>query len=216
MNFIKKNWDWIKDDFMKLMHAFYEDGVVIEDLNYTFITLIPKTKCPVNLKEYRRISLIGSSYKVLAKVLANRLKIIMKLVIGQSQMAFIKGGQIVDSFVADEVIHQLKKHGKGGLLFVDDMISFLEPNMEYLLNVKRILRCFELVSGLRVNFHKSCLVRVGKKRPLFPIPIVVAKKLEKLQRAFFWNDSHMRRKIHSIDRDTLSKHKKHGGLGIGK
>ncbi|KAK3225983.1 hypothetical protein Dsin_005845 [Dipteronia sinensis] len=46
--------------------------------------------------------------------------------------------------------------------FADDTIIFLEPNMVYLLNSKRILMCFELASGLRINFHKSCVVRVGK------------------------------------------------------
>ncbi|KAK3219592.1 hypothetical protein Dsin_013562 [Dipteronia sinensis] len=49
------------------------------------------------------------------------------------------------------------------LQFADDMILFLEPKLEYLMNTKRILRCFELVSGLKINFHKSSLVRVSKK-----------------------------------------------------
>ena len=49
------------------------------------------------------------------------------------------------------------------LQFADDTLLFIEPNMEYLLNIKRIFRCFELVSGLKINFHKSCLVKVGKK-----------------------------------------------------
>ncbi|KAK2640108.1 hypothetical protein Ddye_027903 [Dipteronia dyeriana] len=40
---------------------------------------------------------------------------------------------------------------------------FLEPNLEFLLNAKRILRCFELASGLRINFHKLCRVRIGKR-----------------------------------------------------
>ncbi|KAK3228824.1 hypothetical protein Dsin_000705 [Dipteronia sinensis] len=49
------------------------------------------------------------------------------------------------------------------LQFADDTIIFLEPKMEYPMTSKRILRCFELVSGLRINFHKSCLVKVGRK-----------------------------------------------------
>ncbi|KAK2652396.1 hypothetical protein Ddye_012252 [Dipteronia dyeriana] len=49
------------------------------------------------------------------------------------------------------------------LQFTDDTIIFIEPKLEYLLNVKRTLRYFELASGLRINFHKSCIVQVGKK-----------------------------------------------------
>ncbi|KAK2642819.1 hypothetical protein Ddye_024582 [Dipteronia dyeriana] len=49
------------------------------------------------------------------------------------------------------------------LQFADDTMLFIEPRMEYLSNAKRILCCFELVSGLKINFHKSCLVKIGKK-----------------------------------------------------
>ncbi|KAK3199511.1 hypothetical protein Dsin_022926 [Dipteronia sinensis] len=50
------------------------------------------------------------------------------------------------------------------LQYADDTILFLEPKMEYLVNSKRILRCFEMVSSLRINFHKPCMVKIGKKR----------------------------------------------------
>ncbi|KAK3195492.1 hypothetical protein Dsin_026802 [Dipteronia sinensis] len=49
------------------------------------------------------------------------------------------------------------------LQFADDTILFLEPKTVYLINTKRILRCFEMASWLKINFHKSCVVRVGKK-----------------------------------------------------
>ncbi|KAE8696464.1 hypothetical protein F3Y22_tig00110670pilonHSYRG00065 [Hibiscus syriacus] len=47
------------------------------------------------------------------------------------------------------------------LQFADDTILFLRPDQDGLRNVKRILRCFELGSGLTINFTKSCLVGVG-------------------------------------------------------
>ena len=51
---------------------------------------------------------------------------------------------------------------------------------------------------------------------VFPIPVVVAKKLEKLQRDFFWNDGLQKKKVRSVDWVTICKHKKFGGLGIGR
>ncbi|KAK1564769.1 hypothetical protein Q3G72_011280 [Acer saccharum] len=51
------------------------------------------------------------------------------------------------------------------LQFADDTIIFLRPKMEYLCNVRRILRCYELASGLKINFHKSCVIRVGRNIP---------------------------------------------------
>ncbi|KAK3182817.1 hypothetical protein Dsin_030103 [Dipteronia sinensis] len=47
-------------------------------------------------------------------------------------------------------------------LFADDMILFLKPNLDYLCNARRVLRCFNLAAGLRINFHKSCVIRVGR------------------------------------------------------
>ncbi|KAK3227605.1 hypothetical protein Dsin_007467 [Dipteronia sinensis] len=47
------------------------------------------------------------------------------------------------------------------LQFADDTIFFIKPRMDHLLNAKRILRCFELVSGLKIKFHKSGLARIG-------------------------------------------------------
>ncbi|KAK3220081.1 hypothetical protein Dsin_014051 [Dipteronia sinensis] len=56
-------------------------------------------------------------YKVLAKVLANRIRRVMESVIGDSQMDFIRNRQILDSFViAEEVIHEWRKDKDGGLL----------------------------------------------------------------------------------------------------
>ncbi|KAK3197910.1 hypothetical protein Dsin_021325 [Dipteronia sinensis] len=67
--------------------------------------------------DFRTISLVGSMYKVLAKVLANRIKKKMNSIIGNSQMAFVKGQQILDSFVvAEEIIYAWKKNRVGGLL----------------------------------------------------------------------------------------------------
>ncbi|KAK2653940.1 hypothetical protein Ddye_013796 [Dipteronia dyeriana] len=48
------------------------------------------------------------------------------------------------------------------LRFEDDTISIIKPKLEYLLNSKRIIRCFKLASSLKINFHKSCVVGVGK------------------------------------------------------
>ncbi|KAK2665874.1 hypothetical protein Ddye_004448 [Dipteronia dyeriana] len=95
---------------MNFIHEFHKDGSVVKDLNCTFIALIPKVSKHQQIKDFRPISLVGSMYKVLAKVLAKRLKKVMDSVISPTQMAFVKGCQIVDSSViVEEVIHSWKK-----------------------------------------------------------------------------------------------------------
>ncbi|KAK3182850.1 hypothetical protein Dsin_030136 [Dipteronia sinensis] len=76
--------------------------------------LIPKIRKPMTMRDFRPISLVGALCKVLAKVLANRLKRVMDSVIGDSQMAFTKICQILDIVViAKEVIHKWKKNKEG-------------------------------------------------------------------------------------------------------
>ncbi|KAK2645841.1 hypothetical protein Ddye_021036 [Dipteronia dyeriana] len=95
LNFIKANWDLIKKDFMNFMHGFHEDRSLVRELNKTFITLILKCEKPRSIKDFRPISLVGSMYKVLAKVLANHIKNVMDSVIGETQVAFVKNRQIL-------------------------------------------------------------------------------------------------------------------------
>ncbi|KAK3205179.1 hypothetical protein Dsin_019225 [Dipteronia sinensis] len=107
----------IKVDFMSFIQGFYEDGSIVKDLNKTSIPLIPKCVKPESLKDFRPISLVGSMYKLLAKVLANRLKKVLNIVIGEAQMAFVESCQILDSFViAEEIIQLWKRDSEGGLL----------------------------------------------------------------------------------------------------
>ena len=90
-------------------------------INSTFITLIPKVDSPQLLYDFRSISLVGSLYKILAKVLANRLQLVIGSVISDSQSAFIKGRQILDGIlVANEIVDETRRCKKELLLFKVD------------------------------------------------------------------------------------------------
>ena len=61
-------------------------------MNALFITLIPKKYNAVNIKDFRPISLVSSMYKLLSKVLANRLRVVLdKLISGTQMNAWIAG-----------------------------------------------------------------------------------------------------------------------------
>ncbi|CAN6570393.1 unnamed protein product [Malus baccata var. baccata] len=100
--------------------CFYQDhwdthsGTILRKFNHTNLVLIPKVKCPKNMTQYRPIALCNVIYKVIAKVLTNRLKLVMPKVICDNQSAFVAGKQIQDNIlVVHELLHSLLHQKKG-------------------------------------------------------------------------------------------------------
>jgi hypothetical protein len=85
----------------------HRNGKLTKGINTTFIALIPKVDSPQKLNDYRPISLVGSLHKILAKLLANRLRRVIGSVISDSQSAFVKNRQILDGIlIANEVVDE--------------------------------------------------------------------------------------------------------------
>jgi len=80
-------------------NQFHGNDVFLKNLLSYFVTLIPKLKVPLSLKEFRPISLLDSLYKLLSKVLAERLAKVMPSVISNSQSALLKGRHLMDGVV---------------------------------------------------------------------------------------------------------------------
>ena len=91
------SWDIVKKDIMELFKDFHLRGKFVKSLNSTFLALIPKKEGVENLKDFKPISLVGSLYKLLAKVLANKLKKVMSSLVNVAQNVFVEGRQILDA-----------------------------------------------------------------------------------------------------------------------
>ena len=91
------------------------------EINKTNITLVPKIKNPTKMTDFRLISLCNVVYKLISKVLANRLKVILPQIIFENQSAFLSGRLITENvLVAFELMHYLehKKEGKEGFVAI--------------------------------------------------------------------------------------------------
>ena len=90
-------------------------------LNDTYISLIPKVKFPQKRTEFRPISLCNVIYKLVSKVLANRLKRVLPEAISDAQSTIVPGRQIINNvLMAFEIMHCInqRRKGKKGLMAI--------------------------------------------------------------------------------------------------
>ena len=107
--FYQQFWDIVKDDLTRMVNQFLFEGTMAQGLNDTNICLIPKTTKPNEMPKFRPISLCNVSYKIISKVLCQRLKKVLPQRISETQSAFVAGRQITDNImIAQEMFHALR------------------------------------------------------------------------------------------------------------
>ncbi|RVW85171.1 Transposon TX1 uncharacterized 149 kDa protein [Vitis vinifera] len=181
-------WDFVKDKIMGFFKDFFERGKFVRSLNSTFLVLVPKKGGADDLRDYRPISLVGGLYKILAKVLANRLKKVVSKVVSPTQNAFVEGRQILDvALIANEAIDSLLKGDETGVLCKLDLEKAYDHiNWDFLMTVMQkmgfgekwtgwIRWCISTasfsvlingspaaISGLSIHLNKSEILPVGR------------------------------------------------------
>lgn len=83
-------WDLIKHDLLGLVNDFHKGLIDIDRLNFGVITLIPKTKDAIQIQKFRPICLLNVSFKIITKMLMNRLNEVMAYIISKQQTTFFK------------------------------------------------------------------------------------------------------------------------------
>lgn len=119
--FIKEFWGIIKSDVLRFLDEFYVNGIFPKGSNASILALIPKVQDPQNLNDYRPISLIGNMYKIVAKLLARRLKGVLPSIIDEQQTTFVEGRHMLHSvLIVNEVVEEAKRFKKPCLVFKAD------------------------------------------------------------------------------------------------
>jgi len=95
---------------------------LLPSLNSTFLALIPKEEKSVAPDKFRPISLCNVIYKVISKVIANRLKPLLPMLISPEQSGYVEGRQILDGIIlTHEIIHSLKQNKQPGMILKLDL-----------------------------------------------------------------------------------------------
>lgn len=107
----------IGTDLLRIIEDYRMEGKMYEAFNATFIALIAKTGMPVNYNDFRPISLCNFTYKVIAKIITNRIKPILSQDISMEQISFLENRQIHEAIgIAQEGLHSIKVTKQRGMI----------------------------------------------------------------------------------------------------
>jgi hypothetical protein len=118
--FYKKYGYLVKVEVLNCIWNFFKNNSLLRNLNHTFLALIPKSSGSHAANQFRPISLCNIVYKIISKILANRLKPLLAKFISPLQSAFVPNRNIQDNTIlAQELLHTFKlKRGKEGFMFL--------------------------------------------------------------------------------------------------
>ncbi|WCJ21304.1 hypothetical protein M5689_003468 [Euphorbia peplus] len=108
-------WDIIGYDVCRMVKFFFETGFVLPGLNSNVMVLLPKVEGAIEVEQFRPIGMSNFSFKIISKILADRLVIIAAKIVPNNQFGFIKGRSIHHCIaVASEGVNLLNKRCFGG------------------------------------------------------------------------------------------------------
>lgn len=108
IEFYQEFWEIIKFDLLEVVQESHRNKQMLKSLNSTFLTLIPKKDEANKLDQFRPIALYNVVYKIITKLIVERLKPLLGSLISAEQGGFVEGRQILDGVViAMEAIHSM-------------------------------------------------------------------------------------------------------------
>ncbi|XP_074336615.1 uncharacterized protein LOC141673774 [Apium graveolens] len=113
--FYQAYWEVVGRDMVEFCQKYFAIGDLPAGVNNTLVCLIPKVTQPQQMTDVRPISLCNILFRVLSKVLANRLKICLPSLISDKQSAFVQGRLLTDNaLIAFELNHYIRRKTQGG------------------------------------------------------------------------------------------------------
>eukprot|EP00253_Pinus_taeda_P014528 PITA_14528 len=122
INFYKACRHIVKQEVWDVVEDSRRSGSILKSINSTFIALIPKVEEANTPEKFKPIALFNVIYKIISKVIANRLKPILLGIIYEEQLGYVEGRQILDNILlSQEMIHTLHSRKEIGMLMQLDL-----------------------------------------------------------------------------------------------
>ncbi|MFS7905001.1 putative RNA-directed DNA polymerase [Helianthus anomalus] len=103
--FFKRAWNVVGNDVCKVVKAFFQNGKLLQQINHTVVSLIPKVPTP-SITDYRPISCCNTLYKCISKIISDRMKDGLADIVSINQSAFVSGRRISDNILlTQELMH---------------------------------------------------------------------------------------------------------------
>ncbi|KAL2252005.1 UNVERIFIED_CONTAM: hypothetical protein Sindi_2322800 [Sesamum indicum] len=97
--FFKAAWPVVGQEVTKAVLEFFSTGKLLKQVNSTLLARIPKVHTPMTVGDFRPISCCNVLYKIIAKLLVQRLRVVLDKIISPCQGAFIPGRSIRDNIL---------------------------------------------------------------------------------------------------------------------
>ncbi|GJZ74268.1 RNA-directed DNA polymerase, eukaryota, reverse transcriptase zinc-binding domain protein [Tanacetum coccineum] len=104
--FFKKSWQIVGKDICKAIKEFFINGKILGEINATLIALVPKIYTPKKVSDFRPIACCNVIYKIISKILTNRIKNGLRKIVNMNQSAFIPERHIQDNIL---IVQELLK-----------------------------------------------------------------------------------------------------------
>ncbi|PKI36129.1 hypothetical protein CRG98_043481 [Punica granatum] len=195
--FYKHYGEIVKPLICSAVKSFFNSGFMLKEWNNTFISLIPKCQGASIFKDFRPISLCNVCYKIISKIIANRLKPLLDRIISPNQTAFVEGRWINENgLLAQEILHTMRKtKARRG------WIGMKEKSLSWAGRATLI----NLVVNSTPIYTMS----------LFRLPKSTLNSIDKVTRRFWWGTNKEDGNYYAPKSwDSICQPKSNGGLGF--
>ncbi|KAL2224964.1 UNVERIFIED_CONTAM: hypothetical protein Sindi_2996400 [Sesamum indicum] len=97
--FFKAAWPVVGEEVTRAVLDFFSTGKLLKQVNSTILALIPKVHTPMSVNDFRPISCCNVLYKIIAKLLVQKISVLLDKIVSPCQTAFIPGRSIGDNIM---------------------------------------------------------------------------------------------------------------------